>query len=229
MIILYLVYEYLRPIYTINIIFHKRDKDFQELGELGSIVDNNNRINPDTLVERVISLDREIRNFLGFGENPVITMNLNRIDRYLDITFSKDINNVVHLKSFFSKILDLYDHQGDKDYDDKIQIAIRNIQNQKRKLSIKHRQRRSPGFYNLLASGLKDGVEFFTGNMLTIEIDKVIDEFDYIYTDDVIKIIEILCPRNFTNYLQNIILSLFGTEYGVDERGENITFRFILK
>ena len=227
MIILYLVYEYLRPIHTINIIFHKRDKDFKELGELGSIVDNNNRINPDTLVERVISLDREIRNFLGFGENPVITMNLNRIDRYLDITFSKDINNVVHLKSFFSKILDLYDHQGDKDYDDKIQIAIRNIQNQKRKLSIKQRQRRSPGFYNLLASGLKDGVEFFTGNMLTIEIDKVIDEFDYIYTDDVIKISRNeYAPEPFTNYLQNHHTIIIRDRiWKIDERGENITFR----
>ena len=186
MIILNLVYEYLRPIYTINIIFQKRDKDFKELGELGSIVDNNNRINPDSLVERVISLDREIRNFLGFGENPVITMNLNRKDRYLDITFSKDINNLVDLKSFFSKILDLYDHQGDKDYDENMTKALQKIQQETQKLSKQQRQRRFSWFLNRAKTTLRDAVPFLR-NKLTKEINHVIDNFDYIYTEHMLK------------------------------------------
>ena len=244
MIILNLVYEYLRPIYTVNIIFQKRDQDFQEFGTLGTIVDNNNRINPDTLVERVISLDREISNFFTIGENPVITMNMNRRERYLDITFSRDINNLVDLKSFFSKILDLYDHQGDKDYDTKMTKALQKIQRETNKLSKQQKQKQSRRFINVLKTRVRNKYGLFT-NKLKEEINNVIDDFDYIYREDVLRISQIINTSanvesyttreefetkffvdNFVNYLQkHHTIIIRDRIWTIEETEENITFR----
>ena len=190
MIIAYLVYELYRPVYTINIIFRKRDQDFQELGPF---IGDDNTIDEGQLLTQVNLLNTQIINFLGL--NP-ITIEKRQRENALHISFGKDLNNVIDLKSFFSKILDLYDHQ-DKKYDVNIAKSLDKIIKQRDRRNDQQRSRVSSNFRDKLWNSVRT-TGLFT-NKLKEKIREVIKNFEYIYEDDVKRI-----SQEINNFVSNL-------------------------
>lgn len=191
MVIAYLVYELYRPVYTINIIFKKRDQDFQELGPF---IGDDNTIDEDQLLRQVNLLNTQIINFLGHN---AITIEERQGENALHISFRKDLNNVIDLKSFFSKILDLYDHQ-DKEYDVNMAEYLDKIIKQRNTRNDQQRTKFSPNLRDKVFNTVRNTTGFFK-NKLKQQIRKGIKDFEYIYEDDVKRI-----SQEINNFVSNL-------------------------